>query len=335
MYFASIDAHSKVLRLAVLDKTAVVVCDTEIPCDAQRLRAVLAPYRPLRVVVESCPFWPWIADALQDPGIEFRLAHATKLRAIATSAQKNDRVDAHLLARMLHADLIPTAYPRPPEERERLRLLRHRVALVRLRSALAARIHSQLHQANLVLPREELLRVRTRRWLDEVAAPRLTPEQRRLLSSHRALIDVLTPLIRGLDGQIRRVGQHDPTVTRLRTVPGIGRFWALLLAAELLPMSRYADQAHFASYCGVVPVTRSSGGHTRHGPLPKAANRWVRWALISATAKHVRLAPESPVTRYYERQKARLGWRKARVAAAHKLAGILYYLLCRGQAWRG
>lgn len=335
MYFASIDAHSKVLRLAVLDKRAVLVHEDEIPCDPARLRAALAPYRPLRVVVEACPFWPWIADALQGAEVDFRLAHATKVRAIASSAQKNDRVDTHLLGRMLHSDLIPYAYPRAPEERELLRLLRHRVSLVRTRSALAARIHSQLHQSNVVLEREELLRLRTRPGLLETAETRLSPEQARLVRGHLALIDAIQPQVRALDREIRRRSQDDPLVLRLRSVPGIGRFWALLLAAELRPLSRYPDVAHFVSYCGLVPVTRSSGGHTRHGALPKAANRWVRWALISATGKHVTSAPDSPVTRYYERQTARLGWKKARVAAAHKLAGILFHMLRRGQAWRG
>ena len=335
MYFASIDAHSKVLRLAVLDKSALIVREAEIPCDADQLREVLAPFRPLRVVVETCPFWPWIADTLQGPDVDFRLAHATKLRAIASSPQKNDRVDTHLLGRMLHSDLIPYAYPRSPDERETLRLLRHRVALVRTRSALAARIHSQLHQANLVLAREQLLRAGTRAWLLQVGEQRLTREQLRLLRGHFALVDALKPQIRELDRDIRRLSQNDPLVGRLRTVPGIGRFWALLLAAELRPLSRYPDEAHFVSYCGLVPVTRSSGGHTRYGSLPKAANRWVRWALISATAKHVQHAPDSPITRYYERQAARLGWKKARVAAAHKLAGVLFHMLRRDQAWRG
>ncbi len=334
MYFASIDAHSKVLRLAVFDKAAVIVHEEEIPGEPDRLRAALAPYRPLRVVVEACPFWPWIADALQAPDVDFRLAHATKVRAIAGAAQKNDRVDTHVLGRMLHSDLIPYAYPRTPDERETLRLLRHRVALVRTRSALAARIHSQLHQANLVLPREQLLRRRTRAWLLEVAPARLTREQQRLIATHLSLIDALTAHLRELDRAIRRLGRPDPLVGLLRSVPGIGRFWGLLLAAELRPLTRYPDEAHFASYCGLVPVTRSSGGHTRHGSLPSAANRWVRWALISAVAKHVRAVPESPIAHYYERQKARLGWRKARVAAAHKLAGRLYHMLRRGQVWR-
>ncbi|MGH7443611.1 MAG: hypothetical protein ACREKM_01985 [Longimicrobiales bacterium] len=71
------------------------------------LRRFLEEFRPLRVVVETCPFWPWLRDELESAGIEFVLAHARELRAIAQHAQKNDAVDAHLLARMLLAEYMP------------------------------------------------------------------------------------------------------------------------------------------------------------------------------------------------------------------------------------
>ena len=81
-------------------------------------------------------------------------------------------------------------------------------------------------------------------------------------------------------------------------------------------------------------MTRSSGGHTRHGSIPQGANRWVRGALVSAIPSHVRTAPHSSVTRAYEQLTARLGWRVARVAAARKLLRIIYVMLRRSEAWR-
>ncbi|MGH2600617.1 MAG: transposase, partial [Dehalococcoidia bacterium] len=98
------------------------------------------------------------------------------------------------------------------------------------------------------------------------------------------------------------------------------------LAAELSPLSRFPRVEHLASYAGLAPVTRSSGGHTHHGSIPKGANRWVRGALVSAIPSHVRTAPQSPVTHAYERLTARLGWRVARVAAARKLLRIVYVM---------
>lgn len=336
MYFAGIDAHLSYVSLAVLDRFGSLALKARISTrDPERLLEALAPFRPLDVVVETCPFWPWIHDLLVPAGIRFHLAHAKELRAIATAPQKTDAVDAELLARMLLSGLIPEAYPRPIQQREHLRLIRHRAALVRQRTRLASRIHSQLHQRRLNLPREKLLRRAAREWLHTTAWPRLTDEQRALITTHLELIDQLTPMIRALDRRIQTTAAALPTAELLSTIPGIGPYRSLLLAAELAPITRFPRPEHLVSYAGLAPITRSSGGHTRHGSIPKGANRWVRGALVSAIPSHVRRAPDSTVTATYEQLKARLGWRVARVATARKLARIIYHILQRSESWRG
>src|SRR3989442_14487878 len=131
MYFSGLDAHLRYVTVAVLDRLGGVALETTVPTrEPDRLLAVLAPFRPLEVVVEACSLWPWLYDLLVPAGIGFHLAHAKALRAIATAPQKSDAVDARLLARMLLSGLIPEAYPRSADQRELLRLLRHRTALV-------------------------------------------------------------------------------------------------------------------------------------------------------------------------------------------------------------
>ena len=113
MYYAGIDAHATYLSVAVVDKNGVILQEATIKvAQHQQLLEVFAPYRPLDVVVETCPFWPWIHDYLGGRGIGFHLAHANDLVAIANSKRKSDRVDARLLARMLAAGLIPEVYPK-------------------------------------------------------------------------------------------------------------------------------------------------------------------------------------------------------------------------------
>jgi transposase len=336
MFFAGIDAHLSYVQIAVLDRFGEMALESRISTtEPERLLEALAPFRPLEAVVETCPFWPWIHDLLVPAGIGFHLAHAKELRSIATAPQKNDAVDAELLARMLLSGLIPEAYPRPAHQRELLRLLRHRMALVRQRTRLAGRIHSQLHQQRLSLPREKLLRVEAREWLHTTAWPRLTGEQQAVVTTHLELIDRLTPLIRALDRRIQTTAAALPAAQLLATVPGVGPFRSLLLAAELMPIERFPRPEHLVSYAGLAPVTRSSGGHTRHGNIPKGANRWVRGALVSAIPSHTRFAPDSSLSTTYQELKRRLGWRVARVAVARKLARIVYYMLHRNETWQG
>ncbi len=334
MYYGGLDVHTRYVTIAVVDKSGTKVLDTSVATrEPNRLLAVLAPFRPLTVVVEACGLWPWLHDLLVPAGITFQLAHAKRLRAIAESAQKSDTVDAALLARMLLTGLIPPAFPKPAAQLERMRLVRHRAGLVRERSRLAHRIHGQLHQCNIALGREKLLRQETREWLCTSAWHTLAPEQQEILKTHFALIDHLSELLRPLDRRIEALARTDPAAQLLQTIPGIGPFWALLLTAELLPLTRFARLAHLVSYAGLAPRTRSSGGKTQHGSIPAGANRWVRWALVSAIPSHIRYAPESPLSQYYTRLTERIGWQTARVATARKLARIIYQMLRTNEPW--
>jgi transposase len=338
-YYAGLDAHQTRVVAAVVDKHGAVVHQASMATtEPERLVDTLAPYHtpthPLAVVVESCPFWPWLYDLLVPRGIAFHLAHAQELEAIAKAARKSDQRDARLLARMLAGGLIPPAYPKPPAQREQACLVRHRAALVRHRTMLANRIHSQLHAVGLTLPRERLLRRAARDWLRDTAGPVLRPEQRRLVESHWRLVRRLTRMIQRLDSVIAAAAQAEPAAVLLTTIPGIGAYRGLVLATELLPMTRYASEGHFVGYAGLAPITQRTAATVRHGPLPNAANRWVRGALISTIPTHLRWAPTSGLSQYYARQQARLGWRIARVATARQLARIIYHMLRTGEVWR-
>jgi transposase len=334
MFYAGIDAHAKYLQVAVLDNYGRELGGATIStADPSAIAEYLAVYRPLQVVVESCPFWPWLRDRLERPGVRFHLAHAKELRAIAQHAQKNDQIDAALLARMLFARLIPPAHAPKAAVLEQLRLVRHYAWLTRTRTLCANRIHAQLHQSGIQLPRERLLTRKGRGELVQIAQ-RLSTEQRRLIRTHLLLIDNLSRLLAGLRCQIRRRAAEEPAAALLQTMPGIGPYWSLLLSAALTPIERFRTREHLVSYAGLAPITRSSGGHVAHGPLPKAANRWVRGAFVAAAMSHLRHARNSSISKYYERSKPRLGWKKARIAAARKLARTTFTMLKSQRAWR-
>lgn len=335
MYVAGIDAHSSYLVVAVVSKSGEVVEKRRVSVrQPDRLVELLSKHHPLEVVVETSSAWPWIYDRLVPFGIGFVLAHAKRLRYIAESNYKADEVDAELLARMHLAGLIPAVHAKPFEQREWTRLVRHRGSLVRKRTALANQIHGQLHQVGLSIGRGKLLTREGRRWLRQEAWPKLGAEQRRLIRTHLKLIAELRPLIRGLDRHIRKVAADVPAAQVLQTVPGIGPYRSLLITAETLPIDRFAKPANLVAYSGLAPVTRSSGGRTRHGRLPRGANRWLRGALVRTVVSHIQQAPESWLSEYYQVQKSRLGWQVARVAAARKLCRALHAMLRTGTVWQ-
>jgi transposase len=333
MFYAGIDAHAQYLRVAVLDKDGAVVNDGTVSTrELDTIKVFLAPHRPLQVVVETCPFWPWLRDQLEEDGVQFHLAHARELRAIAQHAQKNDAVDAHLLARMLLAGLIPPAHAHSTTHLDMLRLVRHYAWLTRYRTMCTNRIHAQLHQSGVRLARERLLQPKGQEQVRALGT-RLSIEQRRLIRTHLVLIKGLNQMLRGLRKQIRRTAAQSPAAALLQSVSGIGPYWGLLLGTELTPIERFRSVDHLISYAGLAPITHTSGGQIHHGPLPKAANRWVRGAFVAAAMSHVHHAPQSRLSQYYLRMKTRIGWKKARVATARKLARAVYGMLRSRRPW--
>lgn len=334
MYVAGIDAHTSYLVVAIVSKEGALMERRRVPVqEPDRLDELLGRYRPLEVVVETSSAWPWLHDHLTPQGMRFVLAHAKRLRAIAESTYKADEVDAELLARMRLAGLIPEVHVKCPEQREWVRLVRHRARLVRQRTAWTNAMHAQLHQAGLRCKRGHLLTRQGVHWLRREAWPRLTGEQRRLIRSHLHLIRELRSMLRVLDRRIERVAETIPAARLLQTVPGIGAYRALLLAGEMLPISRFPSPAKAVAYAGLAPLTRSSGGRTRHGRIPAGANRWLRGTLVRSVVSHLQHAPESGLSRYYEEQKARVGWPVARVAAARKLCRAIHAMLRTGEVW--
>jgi transposase len=335
MYVAGIDAHSSYLVVAVVSKSGELLERRRVRvAEPKRLLEMLSKYRPLSAVVETSSSWPWLYDCLEPQGISFVLAHARRLRLIAESTYKSDEVDAELIARMHLAGLIPAVHTKSAEQREWCRLIRHRGSLIRKRTAMANQIHGQLHQVGLSIARGKLLTRAGMRWLRDVAWPRLAVEQKRFIRTHLKLIATIRPMLRELDRRIEQVSERIPEARLLRTVPGIGAYRSLLIAAECLPITRFETAAEFVSYCGLAPVTRSTGGKTRHGSLPKGANRWLRGALVRTVVSHFQQAPQSWLSRYYAEQKPRLGWPVARIAAARKLGRALHAMLRNGTTWQ-
>jgi transposase len=337
MYVAGIDAHTTYLSVVVLDKAGVV----QVPAKRirvehpERLLALLEPFRPLEVVVETCPSWAWVHDLVVSQGIGFVLAHARRLRAIAEANYKKDELDAELLGRMRLAGLIPSVFPKPREQRERALLVRQRAHLVRTRTALANRIHSQLHSVGLRLERGRLLTLSGQRWLRETAWPKLGPEQRRLVKTHLRLIRGLQPLIEALDRRIRYVAAQSPEARLLQTIPGIGAYRSLVLVSELLPIERFGHSKYLVSYAGLAPRSKQSGERpVRHLPIPAGANRQLRGTLVRSVVSHLQQAPESQLSRSYAEQKKRLGWPVARVATARRLTRAIYAMLKQGSSWQ-
>jgi transposase len=114
----------------------------------------------------------------------------------------------------------------------------------------------------------------------------------------------------------------------LTQIDGIDSLRALKLISEIgLDMTRWPTGKPFASWLGLCPGNKMSGGKRYRMRSQPSANR-------AATA--LRLAAQglanshSALGAYYRRRRARLGAPKAITATAHKLARLVYSMLRYG-----
>ncbi len=226
------------------------------------------------------------------------------------------------MAHLLRADLIPPAYAPSKEIRAIKRVLRQRMFFVRVRTRAKNRIHALLVPHAVPRPEvRDLFGVTGRRWLQSLTLP--APDGT-LLAEDLEVLGVLDTRIATTEELIAQLGKGDDLVHVLKTLPGIGDFFAVLIRYEVDEMRRFNSPAQFASYIGLVPATYASGDRMGHGHLTKRGNHWLRWALVEAVRPATQRSPS--LRRFYDRLKARRGTKAARVATARKLAELTWYV---------
>ena len=117
----------------------------------------------------------------------------------------------------------------------------------------------------------------------------------------------------------------------LATIDGIDAFTALKVVSEIgTDMTRWQSAKHFASWLGLSPNNRITGGKVISSRTKANANRAATALRLAANALH---RSNSALGAFLRRKKAQLGAPKAITATAHKLARIIYSMLRFGQTY--
>lgn len=114
----------------------------------------------------------------------------------------------------------------------------------------------------------------------------------------------------------------------LSSINGISTNTALKVIAEIgIDMSRWKTAKHFASWLGLCPGSKISGGKILSSATKPIANRAAAALRMAAMTL---FNSKSAMGAYLRRQRARLGAPKAITATAHKLARLIYNMLKNG-----
>jgi len=326
MYYIGIDLHKQDLVVAVEGLDGPVGRPRRLACrDEAAILAYIRTFDPFTAVIEASASYRWLYERLAPHGTVV-LAHPLRLRAIVAARAKTDALDAALLARLLRAGLIPTAYI-PPERYQTLReVTRARARLSYAMTSAKNQLHGLLRQRNLHPPLRCIFSQRGRRWLSA---------QDLGFSGNMARDELLRRLehydreLAAVDAHLEKMAEAFPEAEALTALYGIGRYSALLVVAELGEPDRFRHDRQVGAYAGLTARVHQSGGHDYHGGISKQGSRWLRWVLVQAAIKLVRR--DTRLSNFYQRVRKRGGRNRARVAVARKLAQICWVRLRRWQ----
>ncbi len=316
MFYSGIDQHKRDSFITTYGPHGEVVNQKRVSNSTlmiQRYFSQLAG--PHKAVVESTGSWYWLADLLEDLGVDLSLAHATRLKAISEAKVKTNKIDSDVLAMLLYADIIPEAHMIRPEMRGRRDLMRTRLRLVEKSTSCKNSMERLLEKFNLhdVTELDELYRL--------------------LAACHEAQIELLQDQIKSLEAALHPDLIPNEDVQRLLRIPGIGKVNAFTLYTEIDGIERFPSPKRFFSYCRLDPGAANTGGRTRHRSGSKQGNRYLKRAFGHAAVRAMQYYPE--VRAFYRAKRRKKPERIARTLVALEIARIVYHVLSRQQVFNG
>ena len=332
MKFAGCDLHKQTITVCVVDQSRKVLDRRRLLCsDEATIVKFFSQLGEFQGVVEATASYEWFVRLIEPLAKRVVLAHPKKLRVIAESTRKSDRLDAQVLAEFLALDMVPASYRPTPRQRDHRQLVRQRHRVQRRLTSVKNRIRRVLSNYNA-----DIKSLFTAKGLEYLAGVPLSPADRFSINQMTDELHFGRAQLKAVEGRLMQFAANSPVREReLRTlvcsVPGIGFVTAEVLLAELATIERFGSQKQVVAYAGLSPGQRESAGKSHELHLEKNGSKMLRWAMVEAAWRLVRYSPRW--RGIYERLKARVKAKKAIVAVARRLLGLVTAILKSGRPY--
>ena len=251
--------------------------------DTAAIRDFFAKQGDFQVVVEATANYEWFFLLVEDLADRCVLSHPKKLRVIAESKHKTDKIDAHVLAEFLALDMIPEAYRPSPRIRKYRVLVRHERHLQNRMTSLKSKLHNKAAHYN-----EDIARLFTERGQAHLAKIAMSAADRFETEQLLIQLEQFQTQLKAVRAELRRFAQTAPAAEDearavLNTIPQVGRVTIDVVISELGDWRRFRSAKRVVSYAGLDPGIRESAGKVRQLGVTKDAI--ARKRNLSATAR--------------------------------------------------
>jgi len=301
-----------------------------VATERQALQQRLGRFVPdgLKVAIEAGNQTAWLYETLTQMGAEVTVVNPARVKLIAESRRKTDKIDAKILCELLRLDGLPCPVHMPCRRTRELRgLLAARRKLVSARTKLCNVVRGVLRQEGIRLGARALSR---RVGWDRLIVRKYGHQHLQpILRAYYLSFQALTESLKDLDAELACREREEPRAARLQTMPGVGRIASLTFLAAVDEIGRFSSSRKLVSYSGLCPTVRSSGERTEYGPISRQGRSELRavWVQIAHRVAHDERLEAGPLREWFWRVAGRRGKKTATVALTRKLLTIAYHLL--------
>lgn len=317
MLYCGIDIASKSSYLYVTTKSGRKMASGEVETTRKGFESRLKRYvrDGLKIAIEAGNQTAWIYDTLVAMGAKATVVNPTKVKLIAESRRKTDKIDTKILRELLRIDALPHAVHMPGKRARAARgLLVARRQLISARTKLCNAVRGMVRQEGTLLPPRALSTLMG--WKHLLGNGFNQPHLAVIVETYCDTFKALTTSIRDIDRELAGCERKEARAARLQTMPKVGRIAALTFLAAVDDPKRFPSARKLVGYSGLAPTVRSSGERTEYGSISREGRRELRavWVQVAHLVAMDTTKATQPLRTWFNRVARRRGKKTAMVA---------------------
>ena len=331
--YVGLDVSMEETKLHVLDEEGRRVWRGTCRSHPDDIEAAVRKRAPeaVRVGLETGPLTTWLWTELTRRGLPMVCLDARQAKkALDMKVNKTDANDAEGLAHLVRSGWYRAVRVKSREAMLSKALVGARAQLLAMATDLSNQIRGVMKTFGLVVPKGK--------------GGAFEKNVRALLDGEEAIAAVVLPLLdvwRTARSRAAVLDRELVTSTRasadcrlLMTMPGIGAVTAASFVATVERPESFASSRDVGAWLGLTPRRYQSGEVDYEGHISRRGDRHLRALLYeAATILLTRIRGDSALRRWGLALKKRLGFKRAAVAVARKMAVVLHAMWRSGAAF--
>lgn len=288
---------------------------------------------PTRVVFETGPLSVWFFHALAAEGLPAVCIDARHAKAsLDMAANKTDANDADGLAHLAEVGFYREVRVKSFESMLARTLVAARTRLVRIGIELSNQIRGLMKTFGLIVPR--------------ATGSKFEHEVDALLADNAELRGIIHPLLEAwhavriraaeLGRKLLADARRSDACRLLMSIPGVGVVTATSFIAAIEDPTNFRRSRSVGAWLGLTTRRYQSGEVDFDGHISRRGDSHLRSLLYeAATVLLARSHAECDLRKWGLQLRERVGFKRAAVAVARKLAVIMHTMLITGEPFRG